>query len=322
MRAMQLTRLDGPDGVELVHLPDPAPTDGRVQIDVHAAGVAFPDLLQSRGQYQSRRPLPMVLGGEVSGVVREAPAGSRLVPGQPVLALPLEGGWQETVSVDPFLTFPLPPGVDLTVAGGLPVNHFSVHFALVRRARAQPGETMLVHGAAGGVGTAAIDLGKALGLRVLAVVSDARKAAVAHAAGADEVLAADGFLAAAREATDGRGVDIVLDPVGGDRFTDSLRSLAPEGRVLVLGFTAGSIPTVKVNRLLLSNTSVLGVGWGEFLRHEPGLFAKQWADLEPLLASGKLHGSPTTALPLGQAREALRQLDERRALGKLVLTVR
>ena len=113
-----------------------------------------------------------------------------------------------------------------------------------------------------------------------------------------------------------------MDPVGGARFTDSLRSLAPEGRLLVLGFTGGSIPTVKVNRLLLNNTSVLGVGWGEFLRHEPGLFAQQWADIEPLLASGKLHGSPTTALPLAEAREALRQMEDRRALGKLVLTVR
>jgi NADPH:quinone reductase len=321
MRAMQLTSLDGPDGVQLTDLPEPAEA-GSVVIDVHSAGVSFPDLLQTRGLYQSRRPLPMVLGGEVSGVVRSAPADSGLAAGQPVMALPFGGGWQETVAVPPALVFALPSGFDLTVAGGLPVNHFSVHFALVRRGKAQPGETMLVHGAAGGVGTAAIDLGKALGLRVLAVVSSEAKAEVAHAAGADDVLPAEGFLEAARKATDGRGVDVVLDPVGGDRFTDSLRSLAPEGRLLVLGFTGGSIPTVKVNRLLLNNTSVLGVGWGEFLRHEPGLFAQHWADLEPLLASGTFHGSPTTALPLESAQEALRQMESRQALGKLVLTVR
>ncbi len=321
MRAMQLTSLDGPDGVHLADLPEPA-ADASVVIDVHAAGVSFPDLLQTRGLYQSRRPLPMVLGGEVSGVVRQAPPGSGLAVGQPVMALPFEGGWQETVRVLPSQAFALPAGFDLTVAGGLPVNHFSVHFALVRRGKAQPGETMLVHGAAGGVGTAAVDLGKALGLRVLAVVSSDAKAEVARAAGADEVLPAEGFLEAAREATNGRGVDIVMDPVGGDRFTDSLRSLAPEGRLLVLGFTGGSIPTVKVNRLLLNNTSVLGVGWGEFLRHEPGLFGQQWADIEPLLASGKLRGSPTTALPLESAREALERMEDRQALGKLVLTVR
>jgi NADPH2:quinone reductase len=318
---MQLNRLDGPDGVELVDVPEPT-APGQVLIEVHAAGVSFPDLLQTRGQYQVRRELPMVLGGEVSGVVRAAPPDSGLSVGQPVIALPFEGGWQDVATVLPGLAFPLPPEVDLTVAGGLPVNHFSVHFALVRRGRAQPGETLLVHGAAGGVGTAAVDMAKALGLRVLAVVSDDRKADVARAAGADEVLPVAGFLTAAREATDGRGVDIVLDPVGGDRFTDSLRCLAPEGRLLVLGFTGGEIPTVKVNRLLLRNTSVIGVGWGEFLRYEPGLLAQQWADLEPLLAAGTLHGSPTTALPLEQAGEALRQLDERRALGKVVLTVR
>jgi NADPH:quinone reductase len=319
---MLLSRLDGPEGLELVDIEEPVAAGGDLLVDVHASGVSFPDLLQSRGQYQSRRPLPMVLGGEISGVVRQAPDGSPFAVGQPVMALPQGGGWQETVTVNPALAFPLPTGFDLTVAGGIPVNHFSVHFALVRRGHAAAGETMLVHGAAGGIGTAAIDLGKALGLRVLAVVSDDVKAEVARRAGADEVLPADGFLAAAKELTGGRGVDIVLDPVGGDRFTDSLRSLAPEGRLLVLGFTGGEIPTVKVNRLLLNNTSVLGVGWGEFLRHEPTLFGQQWADMQPMLEAGQLRGSPTTALPLEQASEALNQLDQRRALGKVVLSVR
>ncbi len=321
MRAMQLTRLEGPDGLDLVDVPEPAP-DGQVVIDVHAAGVSFPDLLQSRGAYQSRREPPVVLGGEVAGVVRQAPEGAGVAAGQEVLALPFGGAWQETVAVLPGLAWPLPPGMDLTVAAGLPVNHFSVHFALVRRCRVEPGETLLVHGAAGGVGTAAIDVGKALGLRVLAVVSDERKGEVARQAGADEVLPADGFLEAARAATGGRGVDVVLDPVGGDRFTDSLRSLAPEGRALVLGFTGGSIPTVKVNRLLLTNTSVIGVGWGEFLRHDPGLIARQWADLSGWLAAGTAHGSPTTALPLERAADALRRMEQRQVLGKLVLTMR
>jgi NADPH2:quinone reductase len=318
---MQLTRLDGPDSVELVDLPPPS-GQGMVVIDVQAAGVSFPDLLQTRGQYQSQTQLPAVLGGELSGIVREAPAESGVAAGQPVIAFPLGGGWQDEAAVLPGLAFPLPADFDLTVAGGLLVNHFSVHFALVRRAQAQPGETLLIHGAAGGIGTAAVDLAKAMGLRVLAVVSDERKAGVARAAGADEVLPVEGFLAAAREVTGGRGVDIVLDPVGGDRFTDSLRALAPQGRLLVLGFTGGEIPTVKVNRLLLNNTSVLGVGWGEFLRHEPGLVAQQWADLEPMLAAGTLHGSPTTAVPLEDASVALRQLEERRALGKVVLSMR
>ncbi len=319
---MLLSQLDGPQGLELVEIEEPVATPGDLLVDVHTAGVSFPDLLQSRGQYQSRRPLPMVLGGEISGIVRQAPPDSPFAAGQPIMALPQGGGWQETVTVNPALAFPLPAGFDLTVAGGIPVNHFSVHFALVRRGHAAAGETMLVHGAAGGIGTAAIDLGKALGLRVLAVVSDDVKGEVARRAGADEVLPVDGFLARAKELTDGRGVDIVLDPVGGDRFTDSLRSLAPEGRLLVLGFTGGDIPTVKVNRLLLNNTSVLGVGWGEFLRHEPTLFGQQWLQMQPMLEAGQLHGSPTTSLLLEEATEALNLLDQRRALGKVVLSVR
>jgi NADPH2:quinone reductase len=178
---------------------------------------------------------------------------------------------------------------------------------------------VLVQGAAGGVGTAVIQLAAALGARVVAVVSTAEKAEVARAAGAHDAVLADGFKDAVRELTGGAGVDLVVDPVGGDRFTDSLRCLAPEGRLLVVGFTAGEIPTVKVNRLLLNNIDVVGVGWGAYAFARPGYLQKQWAELEPHLRSGALDPVISTTLPLERAAEALAIIDERRVTGKVVL---
>jgi NADPH2:quinone reductase len=181
---------------------------------------------------------------------------------------------------------------------------------------------VLIHGAAGGVGTATIQLAHALGATVIAVASTDEKAALARAAGAHYTVAADGFLTAAKELTDGRGVDVVVDPVGGDRFTDSLRSLATEGRLLVIGFVGGDIPTVKVNRLLLNNTSVVGVAWGEYALRRPGYIQQQWSELAPLVAAGVLAPPIGHTLPLAEAGEALALMDERRAVGKVVLEVR
>jgi NADPH2:quinone reductase len=239
-----------------------------------------------------------------------------------VAAFPGLGGFAELVVTAPALVFPIPDSMAFTTAAGIPMNYLTTHFALVRRARLQAGETVLVHGAAGGVGTAAIQLAKALGARVVAVVSTEEKGEVARAAGADDVVLADGFLGAVRELTGGRGVDVVVDPVGGDRFTDSLRSLATEGRLLVIGFTGGEIPTVRVNRLLLNNIAVVGVGWGAFALPRPGYAAEQWADLSPHLASGAIDPPVASAYPLPEAAKALMAMDERKAAGKLVLAVR
>jgi NADPH2:quinone reductase len=197
-----------------------------------------------------------------------------------------------------------------------------MHFALRRRGQLREGETVLVHGAAGGLGTAGIQLAKAYGARVLAVVSSESKGEVARAAGADEVVLADGFRDRVKELTGGRGVDVVADPVGGDRFTDSLRSLGREGRLLVLGFTGGEIPTVRVNRLLLNNVSVVGVGWGAFWSGEPSFVQEQWADLVPLLEQGRLQPVLGTVHDLADAAAAVTELDERRAAGKVLLRVR
>lgn len=322
MRAIQITRLDGPSAVELTDLPEPDAGDN-VLVDVHVAGVSFPDVLLSRGEYQFKPETPFVPGSEVAGVVRQAPEGSGLTDGQRVAAFPFVGGFAETVSAAPTLVFPIPDETTFEAAAAIPMNYLTAHFALRRRARLEEGETVLVHGAAGGLGTASVQLATAFGARVVAVVSTEEKGEAARAAGADDVVLADGFKDAVKELTGGRGVDVVVDPVGGDRFTDSLRSLAPEGRLLVLGFTGGAIPEVKVNRLLHNNTSVLGVGWGAFwLGGDPMYPQQQWAEVAPLLAEGKVDPVLGSVHPLEEAAAALAEIDERRATGKVLLRVR
>ena len=322
MRAAQVTRLDGPGSIEVVEIDDPQPKDTDVLIDVHAAGVTFPDVLLTRGEYQIKPEPPFTLGCEVAGVVRAAPAESGFKAGDRVAAFPGFGGFADQVAADRALVFPLPGNLSFLAGAGLPMNYLTVHFALARRGRLQSGESVLVHGAAGGVGTAAVQLARALGAQVIAVVSTEAKAETARRAGAHHTVPADGFRAAVAELTGGRGVDIAVDPVGGDRFTDSLRSLAPEGRLLVIGFTGGEIPTVKVNRLLLNNISVVGVGWGSFWLPQPGYLRAQWEELLPLLTDGSLDPVIGSTHDLENASDAVLELAERAATGKVVLRVR
>ncbi|SON62778.1 Quinone oxidoreductase 1 [Mycobacterium simulans] len=322
MRAARVTRLDGPDAVEVAEVDDPA-RDG-VVVGVPAAGVAFPDALLPRGLYQYRPEPPFVLGAEIAGVVRSAPDAARVRPGDRVVGLTmLTGGMAEIAVLPRDRVFKLPDNVSFESGAGVLFNDLTVYFALSVRGRLQTGETVLVHGAAGGIGTSALRLASVLGAsRVIAVVSTEEKAQIATAAGATDVVLAEGFKDAAKELTGGRGVDIVVDPVGGDRFTDSLRSLAPGGRLLVIGFTGGDIPTVKVNRLLLNNIDVVGVGWGAWAGTPPGALTEQWAALEQLLASGKLSPPEPVVYPLEEAAAAIASLENRSAKGKVVLRVR
>jgi NADPH2:quinone reductase len=319
VRAVQVVRLDGPSAVEVRDVPEPRRGPDQVLVDVRAAGVNFPDVLQTKGLYQYRPDLPFTLGSEVAGVVREAPDGSPLRPGDRVAAFPATGAFAEVVAVRADHVLPLPAEVGFAAGACLPMNYLTAHFALLVRGRLTAGETVLVHGAAGGVGTAVVQLASALGARVLAVVSTQAKADVARAAGAHETVLAEGFRDAVKQLTGGAGVDMVVDPVGGDRFTDSLRSLAPEGRLLVVGFTAGEIPTVRVNRLLLNNIDVVGVGWGAYALDRPGYVGRQWAELEPHLRSGALDPLISETFPLKDAGAALATIDERRVTGKVVL---
>jgi NADPH2:quinone reductase len=311
--------LDGPAAVEVRELPEPERKPDEVLVDVRAIGVNFPDVLQSKGLYQNKPELPFTLGSEVAGVVREAPDGSGLHPGHRVAAFTSTGAFAEVVAAPVDVVLPLPDELGFPAAACLPMNYLTAHFALLVRGHLRAGQKVLVQGAAGGVGTAVIQLAAALGARVIAVVSTAEKAEVARAAGAHDTVFADGFKDAVKELTGGAGVDLVVDPVGGDRFTDSLRCLAPEGRLLVVGFTAGEIPTVKVNRLLLNNIDVVGVGWGAFASARPGYLKAQWAELERHLRSGALDPLISTTLPLDRAAEALVLIDERRVTGKVVL---
>lgn len=322
MRAVHVTSLAGPDGLALAELPEPVPGPGQVLIDVHAAGVTFPDVLQSRGLYQEKPDLPFVPGTEIAGVVRTSPAGAAVAAGDRVGAFVMRGGFQDTVAVDPAFVFPLPDGLPFPAAAGLPMNYLTGHFALCHRGRLKAGETVLVHGAAGGVGSASVQLARAFGATVIGVASTSKKRELAAAAGAHDVLGADDFAAAVKELTAGRGVDIVVDPVGGERVTDSLRSLAPLGRLLVVGFTGGAIPTVRVNRLLLNNIDVVGVGWAAYFARNEGFLQEQWAALWPYLVSGQLNPALAPVADLTAAAEALRSLENRSAIGKLVLRLR
>jgi NADPH:quinone reductase len=319
MFAHRIAAFTGPEDVEWTEVAEPA-AGGGVVIDVAAAGVSFADLLQTRGAYQMRVALPYTPGMDAAGVVRSCAPGADFRPGQRVAVLVPHGCWQEVISVPPERVLPLPDGMSFEAAAAAPLNYLTGLFALVRRARALAGETLLVHGAAGGVGTAAVQLGKALGLRTIAVAGDEAKREFALRCGADHAVLGDGWLAAVRDLVGERAVDIVVDPVGSNRMTDSLRSLAPEGRLLVLGFAGGEIPVVKVNRLLLGNTGVLGVASREFFEQRPALVAELWEQLIELRRTRMLADPPVEAYPFADARAALRAIAERRALGKVVLS--
>ena len=324
MRAIQISELGGPDALREVDLPEPeashmlTPGEG-VLIDVEAAGVSFPEVLQTRGEYQFKPPLPFVPGGEVAGIVRSAPEGSDLSAGDRVAATCMLGGWADVAVAPAFLSFRLPDELDMAQGSGLVLNYHTAYFSLVTRGRLAEGETVLVHGAAGGVGTATIQVAKGLGARVIGVVSDEEKEAVAREAGADEVVRSDGAWKDEAKELSGGGVDLVIDPVGGDRFTDSLRSLAEGGRVVVVGFTAGSIPEVKVNRLLLNNVEIIGLGWGAYVMGKPEVNREIGGEIERLIGTGHVRPIIGARFPLERAADALRLLDARGATGKVVL---
>ena len=321
MRALRVTELSGPAALELGEMPEPDAGDGLL-IDVEAAGVAFPDLLLTRGQYQLKPDPPFIPGAEVAGTVAAAGEDTGFSAGDRVMAVTLLGGFAERAASLAHLTFPVPESLSTEQAAGFVLNYHTAHFALHRRGRLHEGEAVLVQGAAGGVGTATIQVAKGSGARVIAVVSSDVKEEVARRAGADEVVRSDGdWRAEVKEITGGRGVDVLMDPVGGERFPDSLRSLAPEGRLLVVGFAEGDIPTVSVNRLLLRNVDLVGVAWGAFVMDRPDLCLEIAEDLERMAAAGAVDPIVDDVLPLEEGARAVRQLDERGALGKIVVRV-
>jgi NADPH2:quinone reductase len=327
MRAIQIVELSGPDGaLRVVDIDEPEPSHAMtpgsgVVVDVRASGVSFPEVLQSRGEYQFKPPLPFVPGSEVGGIVRSAPEGAAVKAGDRVAAFCMLGGFAEVAVAPEYFCFPLPDGLDFAAGAALVLNYHTAYFALKLRGRVQQGDWVLVHGAAGGVGTACLQVAHGLGAKTIAVVSTDEKEAVARDAGADQVLRSDaGWKDAAKELSGG-GVDVVIDPVGGDRFTDSLRSLREEGRVVVIGFTGGSIPEVKVNRLLLGNTEVVGAGWGAYVMSKPDVTREIGAQLATMISAGIVRPVVGARFPFEQAAEALKLIDGRGATGKVVLEV-
>jgi NADPH:quinone reductase len=327
VRAIQITELTGPaTALTLSDVQEPEPnhpmTPGSgVVVDVKAAGVSFPELLQTRGEYQVKPPLPFVPGAEVGGVVRAVHGQAHVKPGDRVAAFCMLGAWAEVAVAPTYFTFKIPDTWDFAQGAALVLNYHTAYFALIARGRLAEGETILVHGAAGGVGTATLQVAKAWGARTIAVVSTDAKEQVARNAGADEVLRSDGpWKDQVKEITDG-GVHLVLDPVGGDRFTDSLRSLREGGRLVVVGFTGGSIPEVRVNRLLLNNTEVIGAGWGASVLGWPERTERIGRAIEGLIEAGQVNPVIGARYPLERAFEALALLEERGATGKVVLDV-
>jgi NADPH2:quinone reductase len=312
VRALQVHALTGPDGVAVGDAPEPTAADGLVLVDVRAAGVSFVDLLLSRGEYQVKLDPPFTLWIQFAGI---DPAGRRV-------AGVSFGAFSERVAVPEIALLPLPDTVSFEQGAVLGANYQSAHFALARRGRVAAGETVLVHGAGGGVGSAAVQVAKALGARVIAVASDERKRQIAAGAGADETIGSEeGWHRQVKALTDGAGVNVVFDPVGGSRLEESFRCLAPEGRLLVVGFAAGEIPQIEANRVLLRNADVVGVNWGGIAMTRPHIVAGASKDLAAWLAEGRIDPVVGERYRLEDGAQALRAIEQRNAAGNLVLTL-
>jgi NADPH2:quinone reductase len=310
VRALQVHDLIGPDGVAVADVPDPEPGGDQLLVDVRAGGVSFVDLLLSRGLYQLRPDPPFTLGLQLAGTT---PDGGRV-------AAVSFGAFAERVAVPAFAALPLPDEASFEEGAALVMNYQTAHFALKRRGRLRAGETALVHGAGGGAGSAAVQVAKALGARVIAVASDERKREAARQAGADETVdAGEGWRERVKGLTERAGVDLVFDPVGGERMTESLRCLAPEGRLLVVGFAAGEIPDFAANRVLLRNVDVVGVNWGGLAMARPEIVAEAAEDLIRWHAAGLVAPVIGGRYALEDGADALRALEARRAVGNLVL---
>ena len=308
--------------VEDVELPPPGP--GEVIVSVKAASVNFPDVLIIQNKYQFKPPLPFSPGSEVAGIVKSTGDGVNGVrPGDAVMAFTTYGGFAEEVKTDARRVLPLPSGMTFEQAAAFGLTYATSDFGLRDRAELKPGETLLVLGAAGGVGIAAIEIGKALGARVIACASTEDKLAVCREHGADETInyASEDLRERVKRLTGGNGVDVVYDPVGGPYTEPALRSLAWRGRLLVVGFAAGDIPKIPLNLTLLKGCSIVGVFWGEFARREPDRFADSLRQLGRWFNEGKLRPHISATFPLERASDALTLMADRKVTGKVVLAV-
>ncbi len=323
MRAFRLHSYGGPSALRLDEIAEPTGDDATAVVDVRAIGINFPDLLLTKGQYQRKPDTPFTPGCEVAGVVRWAPAGSGWAAGDRVMAFIWDGAYAESVAIPVRSLVAIPADMGFDVAAGLVVNHHTVHYALARRGHLQAGENVLVMGAGGGIGSAAVQVSKGLGARVIAGVAGEHEVPVAKESGADNVLILEkGFSTQVRALTDSEGVDVILDPLGDWLFDEGVRALAPEGRILVIGFAAGDIPSLRTNRLLLRNVSAVGVAWGATLDKDPGLLAWGAQALHRMYADGSVHPHIGERLSFDDIPAALRRLDAHEIRGKAIIEMR
>ncbi|MEJ2257374.1 MAG: NADPH:quinone oxidoreductase family protein [Woeseiaceae bacterium] len=324
MKALVCKQFGPIEDVELQELPSPEPGPGQVLVDVRAAGVNFPDLLAVQGKYQIRSEPPFTPGAELSGVIAQLGEGVEgFSVGDEVIGIFAGGAFAEQCVVDATNLFRKPASISFEQAAGLSITYGTSYYALKQLAKIQPGETILVLGAAGGVGTSAVQLASAMGARVIAAASTAEKLEFATRAGADEVInySDEDLRDRIKELTDGKGVDVIYDPVGGDLSETAFRSIAWGGRFLVIGFAAGTIPKLPLNLPLLKCASVIGVFWGSWIRKFPEEGAANVEELAEMIASGRLDLLVTEVYPLDDYLDAFRAIDERRARGKVILSM-
>lgn len=324
MKAVLCRTFGSPDDLRLEEVASPAVDAGAVKLRVRACGVNFPDVLLVQGLYQLQPPFPFSPGLEVAGDVIEVGAGVQQPRiGERVIATMMYGGFAEEVVVPAAMTLPMPAEMSYEHGAGFPLVYGTAHVGLAHRAQLRAGETLLVLGAAGGVGLAAVELGKRLGARVIAAASTAEKLALTREYGADDTIdySSENLRDRLADLTGGKGVDVIFDPVGGDLFDQAVRRIAWEGRYLVIGFASGRIPALPANIALLKNASLVGLFWGAYLQRNPAVIRDSFSQLLEWFAAGELKPHIHKTFPLDEAPAALRELTQRRALGKVVLTV-
>lgn len=324
MRALLCTAWGGPGSLALGDLPPPEAGPGEVLVGVRACGLNFADTLMIQGKYQERPDFPFSPGLEAAGEVLAVGSGVEdLAPGDGVIAFCGHGGLAERVAVPAANAIHIPDGMDFVTAAGFAVVYGTAHVALERRARLAPGEVLLVHGAAGGVGLAAVEVGRKMGATVIATASSEEKLAIAKEHGAHHVInyREREFREEVKSLTDGRGADVVFDPVGGEVFDQSVRCTNWEGRILVIGFASGAISQLPVNLTLVKNISVIGVYWGAYRKRDPAVLQESWRQLLAWLGEGALSPRISATYPLEEAPAAMESLVERRATGKVVVTI-
>jgi NADPH2:quinone reductase len=324
MRALLCKKYGSTDELVIEELADPTAGDNQVVVDIAEAGLNFPDLLIVAGKYQDKKTPPFVPGNEAAGTVSAVGSGvTRTKPGDRVIVMPRGGAFAEKCVVDESAVTPLPDGLSIEQGAGFGVVYGTSYHALKQSAALKAGETLLVLGAAGGVGTAAVELGKALGTRVIAAASSSAKLEFARSAGADEVInySQDSLRDAIKSLTDGHGVDVVYDPVGGDLSLQAFRSLAWHGRHLVVGFAGSEIPAFPANIALLKEASIIGVWWGTWLARHPEEHLANMCELGNWVADGTVQPRVSESFAFGDYRAAFRRIAERQALGKVVLNM-